>query len=287
MSDFDEGLHPRGDGGKFAGAGGPSKPAKTGKLFQNQPTAKKPRATKPKVESKAASPAAKEESKVESKPAAPKSEPKKREPKKPKDPHEQLKKLKPADAATTDALVNGSKMSDGDKAEFESQRARTSRSLSPKETASLKAYVNPDADDYKAIRAAEIGKTGGPHGDHAKTIKAALNREIAQSQPVQLYRGMSVPPDVASKLMSGRSLDLKATSSFSPKASEALDFSTGFGEAASGNIPVVISGRMRGVAIPHSPEVESLMPAKKLKIVGKSVVHHSVHGPVLVLHVAD
>lgn len=286
MADFDESLHPQ-EGGRFTNAGGPAKPAKTGKLFQNQPTAKKPRATKPKVDPKAVAPAPKEEPKAEPKPTTPKPEPKKREPRKPKDPHEQLKNLKPADAATTDALLNGSKMSDGDKAEFESQRARTAKSLSPKETTSLKAYVNPDADDYKAIRAAEIGKTGGANGDHAKTIKAALQREIAHSQPVQLYRGMSVPPEVASALMSGRSLDLKATSSFSPKASEALDFSTGFGEATAGHIPVVISGRMRGVAIPHSPEVESLMPAKKLKIVSKSVVHHPTHGPVLVLHVAD
>lgn len=201
--------------------------------------------------------------------------------------HADLSKLPKADAATTAALVHGAHPSEADAHAIAASKTRLLATATPHELTSMKAYANPDTSDYTSIRAAEMSGAKDAHGEHAANIRAAVTRDIARNPPVTLYRGMSVPPDVADSLMRGRSIDLKATSSFSPKSSEAVDFSTGFGEATAGHIPVVVTGRLRGATLPHSPEVEVVLPRAKLRILKKSVVDHPTHGRMLVLHVDD
>ena len=159
----------------------------------------------------------------------------------------------------------------------------------PEARGSIAAYADSDSHE---IRQAEIeGDKDGQFANDVRVINAAIAAALKTSKPVMQYRGMSLSPNEAKSLMSAKSFNLKAISSFTASVKQAMDFSAGKslgeGKQDESRIPVVIYGKLKSFAIEgrHSDEVESLVPGRNLKIVSTSSFVHPKYGTTLVLEV--
>jgi hypothetical protein len=254
VGDFKEEDHPRSDDGKFgSGSGGGSKKSKGSKSA--------------------------EESKISA--------------------GEIVKKLASLPKSKID--LSSGKISDSDSRELENQKSLAEENLSERETVLLDKFSRSDA--FTAMRQAQVNGFSGPEAADSKALHEAILREEANSAPVQLYRGMLLDAAQVDALMSSGELKLNATSSFSASASIASDFAGGTagdakdrdaarksGDYSGVKLPVIISGQIKGMAIPggqYEEERESLVSAKSLKIINHEVGDHPDLGKVLIVHVRD
>lgn len=250
--DFDESLHPRADSGKFGEGGGGAAAKTPGRGSADKP-AKAERAPK------------------QAKPVSP----------------EDLNK---ALDALPKANINHSILppSTMDHVQYNNSLAQVNKNLAPHEHEAVAKYVG---DDFAPMRKAQISGKPPDFVEPAHTLNSAMEREMKSSKPINIYRGMEISHEAANQLLTSKTMELKATTSFSLHGQEAMSFAglgkTGNKLVSNDRISVMIVGKLKAVALPGSPESELVRPASKLRIVSRTV-HTSANGAkVLIVHVKD
>jgi len=154
------------------------------------------------------------------------------------------------------------------------------------------AIANFTQEDFGDIREAQVS---GVDSRDASTIDRVASEAAAKAEPIQLYRGLTLSPEEADNLLSAESIALQGTASFSPVPKIALGFAAGKsqneGKQDKSRIPVILSGRLRGLSIPKEAtrysERETIVPNQTLNIKDKAYYDHPRMGRILVLTVEE